>query len=263
MVAVLMVTYNHETYIEEAIEGVMSQQTDYPIKLIIGDDASTDNTSAIIARLAEKYKGRILHILNSENLGMLRNFANIYSKANAPYIALCDGDDYWCDAHKLQMQLDFLEANPDFAICFHEVYEKRDEVILSNLVKSENENTFSIQELSKKNLINTCSVVLRKSALPPGFPDNDFLNLPAGDYPIYMHAAKNGKLKYLPNAMAVYRRHGEGAWSGLNAVAKTEKWLIVLEYLIRNSFDLQVREGILSQLDSCRDSFLADRKSVV
>ena len=57
--------------------------------------------------------------------------------------------------------------------------------------------------------------------------------------------------------MAVYRRHGEGAWSGLNAVAKTEKWLIVLEYLIRNSFDLQVREGILSQLDSCRDSILA------
>lgn len=118
IVSVCMITYNHEPYITEAIEGVLMQQTTFPIELIISEDCSTDNTRKKIKEYADKYPDIIVADLPEKNRGMMKNFHHCMSQAQGKYIALCEGDDYWTDPLKLQKQVDFLEANPEYGLCY-------------------------------------------------------------------------------------------------------------------------------------------------
>ena len=112
-VSVLMITYNHENFIREAIEGVLMQKTDFPIELIIGEDCSTDGTRKIVMEYASKYPDIIRPLLPDSNLGMMKNFIETMQAATGKYIALCEGDDYWTDPYKLQKQVDILNKLPD------------------------------------------------------------------------------------------------------------------------------------------------------
>ena len=126
MVAVYMITYNHEKYILQSVESIIEQRTNFRYKLFIGDDNSLDGTSVILASLKDKYPYKIDYTLNTTNLGASKNAINIFYRcfnSGAKYIGMCEGDDYWADRYKLQKQIDFLEANDDYAICFHRVYE--------------------------------------------------------------------------------------------------------------------------------------------
>ncbi|HEX9927582.1 MAG TPA: glycosyltransferase, partial [Pyrinomonadaceae bacterium] len=136
-VAVFMVAYNHARYIAQAIEGVLMQETDFPFKLFIGEDCSTDETRNICLSFKEKYPNKINLILNEKNLGGAPNALNVYKVCfeYGDYVAMCEGDDYWTDSRKLQRQIDFLEANPDFSVCFHPVkiiYEESGEEKITN-----------------------------------------------------------------------------------------------------------------------------------
>jgi len=117
LVSVCMITYNHENFIKDAIEGILMQKTSFPIELIIGEDCSTDNTRKIVKDYEEKYPEIIFAQYSEKNLGMINNFLNVLQAARGKYIALCEGDDYWTDPLKLQKQVDFLEANPEYVIC--------------------------------------------------------------------------------------------------------------------------------------------------
>src|SRR5258708_3052102 len=124
LVDVTLITYNHEKFIAQAIESVLSQQTGFEFRLLVGDDCSTDNTQSIIRSYAEKYPERICLMLDSTHRGLKsreRVGVRALTGSTAKYVALLDGDDYWTDAYKLQKQADFLETHPDFAICFHNV----------------------------------------------------------------------------------------------------------------------------------------------
>lgn len=121
LVSVWMVTYNHEAYIEQAIESVMMQTTNFDFHLYIGEDCSTDNTGEICERLKTKYPKQITLVRNKKNLGANNNALNIYNlcfNSDAKYVAMLEGDDYWTDPLKLQKQVDFLESNTDFNICW-------------------------------------------------------------------------------------------------------------------------------------------------
>lgn len=121
LVSVCCITYNHKNYIEDAIEGFLIQETDFPFEIIIHDDASTDSTNKIITQYAQKYKNIIRLILQEENqYSKGRRIVPIAIKqSRAKYIALCEGDDNWVDPHKLQKQVTFLEQNPDYVITYH------------------------------------------------------------------------------------------------------------------------------------------------
>lgn len=107
VVTVAMITYNHESFIAEAIEGVLMQRTDFNYQLLIGEDNSTDRTREIILDYM-KCNQDIIHLLPQEkNLGMIPNFIETLKACNGKYIALCEGDDYWIDPDKLQKQVDF------------------------------------------------------------------------------------------------------------------------------------------------------------
>eukprot|EP01136_Pigoraptor_vietnamica_P036997 Opistho-1_new@104331 len=123
-IAIWMVTYNHENYIAQAIESVMMQQTNFTYQLFIGEDCSTDKTRAICVSLKEKYPDKIELILQKENIGANKNALQVYHacfQSGAKHIAMLEGDDYWTDPLKLQKQMDWLEGNPDYVLCFHKI----------------------------------------------------------------------------------------------------------------------------------------------
>lgn len=225
-VAVFMVTYNHASFIEQAIEGVMMQQTNFPFKLFIGEDCSTDSTRKICLRYKEKYPDRIELLLNEKNIGGVANALRVYPAcfAYGDYTAMCEGDDYWTDTLKLQKQVDFLEANPDFAICFHHtkvVYE--DESREPFLFNSKQKEVTTFEDLARGNYIQTVSCVYR-NGLFGEFPDW-FHTLKLGDWILHLLNAQHGKIKFIDDVMAVYRVHKGGAW-GLT------DWKITYAYAI-------------------------------
>lgn len=150
MVSVDMITYNHEPYIKQAIEGVLMQKTNFPFELVIGEDCSTDKTREICLKYKEKYPEKIKLLLPESNLGMTKNFISTLTAATGKYIALCEGDDYWTDPYKLQKQVDFLEANSNYSCCFHR-YDILDEE--TNLTRKDN-----IEFLFIDNNLNGCDI---------------------------------------------------------------------------------------------------------
>ncbi|QQV02136.1 MULTISPECIES: glycosyltransferase family 2 protein [Chryseobacterium] len=233
LVSVVMITFGHEKYIEESINGVLSQVLEGKIELLISDDCSPDDTERIVNKIiAEHPNGSwIKYIKHSENKGAIPNFAWSISQAKGKYIAICEGDDYWTDPLKLQKQIDFLDHNKDYSICFHHVDEvdENGKLISEKIIQSEiEEKEYTIDDLSKGNFIHTPSVVFRKNVQT--LPDF-FIFSPLGDYPLHMINASYGKIKYFPDTMAVYRV-GAGIWSSQTRIFKVINTLFTLKLLI-------------------------------
>jgi glycosyltransferase involved in cell wall biosynthesis len=245
LVAVRMLTYNHEKYIAESIQSVLFQKTTFPYKLIIGEDCSTDSTIDICIDFRNKYPDRIELLLNPVNdikSNSINNF-NACVKSGAKYIALIEGDDYWTDPYKLQKQIDFLEANPDFAICFHKV-EIFNEISKTKSISNKNQKSVTtIKDLMQHNYIHTVSTVFRNhlAALP------DWINAcPVGDFPLHLLNAQFGKIKLLTDIMAVYRIHGQGIWGAKNFRHLFTNWDNMLE-IISTRFDPMINKMLMKQ----------------
>jgi glycosyltransferase involved in cell wall biosynthesis len=227
LVSVCMISYNHQAFISRAIEGVLMQETNFPIELVIGEDCSTDGTREICLEYQHKHPNIIRVLPRNKNLGMMPNFIDTLENSKEKYIALCEGDDYWTDPLKLQKQVSFLEENPDFAICFHRVkmvFEEESDEILSN----ENQKEISeFEDLALENYIHTPSCVFR-NGLFEKFPDW-FYQSPVGDWVLHLLNAQHGKIKFLEDVMAVYRIHNNGVWSMKDPIEIYIKWIGVVE----------------------------------
>ena len=121
LLSIACVTYNHELYIRQCLDSFLMQKTNFLFEIVIGEDCSTDNTGSIVTEYARKYPEIIKARCNKKNIGVQENSLLVFRDCTGKYIALCDGDDYWTDPYKLQKQVDFLEANKDFVICFHQI----------------------------------------------------------------------------------------------------------------------------------------------
>jgi glycosyltransferase involved in cell wall biosynthesis len=207
LVSICCITYNHENYIRDAIEGFLIQNTSFPFEIIIHDDASTDNTANIIEEYANKYPDLFVTILQSENQwskGGGSIYARfVYPRARGKYIALCEGDDYWTDPLKLQKQVDFLEENPDYGIV-HTNFSTSDGKRISINYYPRNDqylNSFLSGNIS----IGTLTVLFRRNlydTLPKYYHEKNFK---MGDLPLWIEFAKNSKIKYIPDSTAMYR----------------------------------------------------------
>lgn len=120
LVSVCCITYNHASFIRKSLEGMLMQQTTFPIEILVHDDCSTDGTTEIVQEYAAKYSDKIFPLYESENQyskGVWVDRFN-YRRARGKYIAYCEGDDYWTDPLKLQKQVDFMEMHPEYSVCF-------------------------------------------------------------------------------------------------------------------------------------------------
>ncbi|WP_312991611.1 glycosyltransferase family 2 protein [Chryseobacterium flavum] len=218
LVSVIMITYGHEKYITESINGILSQQLDAEIELIISDDCSPDNTDSIVRNIIDTHPNGhwIKYIRHTQNKGAIPNFVWTISQAKGKYIAICEGDDYWTDPLKLQKQVDFLEGNKDFVLCFHKVkILKPTGELVDDFITKIPENFEQRETLAKKlNYIHTPSVLFR-NVIQSEIDSLEFKSAPIGDYFLYMILTKYGKIGYLEDCMAVYR-YGVGIFSSLN-----------------------------------------------
>lgn len=245
LVSVFMITYNHETFIAEAIESVLMQKASFAIELVIGEDCSTDRTAEIVKEYADKYPDIIKARFNSPNIGMIPNMIKTLEECTGKYIAMLEGDDYWTDPLKLQKQVDFLEENKEFVICFHKVKLLKNVNLVDDFKTKVPKENSTIMDLCKGNYMHTCSVVF-KNKLLTSFPDW-FYQVKIGDYPLHMLNAQWGLIKYLDENMAVYRLHNGGVFSNSSFKNGYIETLRVDLYLL-NSFESTIRDEFIDKI---------------
>uniref|UniRef100_A0A831U039 Glycosyltransferase n=1 Tax=Geobacter metallireducens TaxID=28232 RepID=A0A831U039_GEOME len=225
-VSVLIITYNHEEYVAQAIESVLAQRADFDWEVVVGEDCSTDRTRDILLKYRDQFPERIRLLMPGKNQGMMANFMATYAACRCEYVALLEGDDFWTSPLKLQKQVDFLEANANVAACFHNVRvvhepaTEKDELFLRKIPKP----ILSLEDVVTSFCIPTCSAMFRRSLVPelPSW----FLDMPMGDWPLHVLLAERGSIAYLDDVLASYRVHGGGVWSG-------QKRLAILDATIR------------------------------
>lgn len=247
-VSVCMITYGHEKFIEEAINGVLMQQCDFEVELIIANDCSPDKTDEIIHKVIYSHpkSSWIKYIKHDKNIGMMPNFIFAMQECKGKYIALCEGDDYWTDPSKLQKQVNFLESNSDYVLCFHKVDILQDGNIKADSITAKVPETTTIYDLAKGNYMHTCSVVYRNNLFPE-LPEY-FKDSPVGDYFLHLLNARYGAIKYLDEIMGVYRLHGTSVWSSKTQKEQEFLWVPFLEN-IKPNFERRVQDILSAQIN--------------
>jgi glycosyltransferase involved in cell wall biosynthesis len=208
-----MITYNHESFIEQAVTSVISQSTDSSLMLFIGEDMSTDSTREICLNLKTKHPDRITLFLNDENLGVINNAAHILQQCimwKADYISFLEGDDYWTDPLKLQKQVNLLKKNPKMSMVFtnaHKLVNGKLATFFDGQLPAPESNLYEFIHLRHR--VATATVVVKSNvahAVLQLLSENEtrFFHL---DYLIWCVAAKHGSIGFITETTAVYRVH--------------------------------------------------------
>ena len=221
-VSVVVCTYNHERFIDQALASVLGQTTSFGFEVIVSEDCSTDATRDIVSRWRDEHPDRIRVLLSERNVRSNEVVARGFRAATGEYVALLDGDDYWTSPQKLQRQADFLDEHPKCALCFHdaEVVDDAGRSIDGRRWTPANQKAYStLEDIWFGNFIATCATMFRRSALPdiPSWYADFF---PITDWPLYILSAEHGEIGYLPEVMAAYRLHERGLYSPLSAAEK-------------------------------------------
>lgn len=206
LLSVCIRTHNQERFIREALDSVLCQKTTFDFEIIVSDDASSDGTVAILQEYAIKYPTKIRLLLSETNLGGPNNLKRVIEASQAKYITCLDGDDYYTDEYKLQKQVDFLEAHPEFAACFHNTWMVDTQGRKQGLFnKPDFHAIHDAREFIKERwFVPIHSAVLRREYVE--FPEwyDKVMN---DDYVVHLSVAKHGAYYYMPDVMVAYRRH--------------------------------------------------------
>ncbi len=205
-VSIVMIAYNVEKYIAQAIESVLMQKVTFNYELIIGEDCSIDKTREIAKKYQKEYPDKIIVFEHKKNLGLTPNCIATHNKCKGEYIALLDSDDFWTDKMKLQQQIDFLDLNKKFSACAHQ-----SEIIYddlpgeSKLFGDTQDQTYTMRDMLQHRKFHTSSLVYRREywIKSGGIPSNILSNERA----IYPMLSCYGNIMYLKNCMCVYRRN--------------------------------------------------------
>lgn len=217
LVSICSLVYNHEPYLRQCLDGFVMQQTTFPFEVIIHDDASTDGSAAIIREYATRYPNIFVPIYQTENQysqGKKVSSTFVFPRARGKYIALCEGDDYWTDPLKLQKQVDFLEANPDYSMCFHSANVFcQSSGQYNDLFAYVQDREYEGVEFIKKWTVPTASVCFRRNVIDSELYQTVRKNpyFVYGDLILFLSCASLGRIRGLSSMMSVYRRLDNGA----------------------------------------------------
>lgn len=224
LVSIRCLVYNHEPFLRQCLDGFVMQKTTFPFEAIVHDDASTDGSAAIIREYAEKYPDIIKPIYETENQyskrdGSIGRIIDAAMHPNSKYIATCEGDDYWTDPNKLQIQVDFLESHPDYVICSHNIktyYQNEGRLSEKGLYEnfSGERIEYSLTNYFDGWWTHPLTCVYRKWDYRKEIIEKNYQSL--RDDIFYYNVLTHGKGMLLLSIMGVYRVHNGGVWSSLD-----------------------------------------------
>jgi glycosyltransferase involved in cell wall biosynthesis len=251
LVSVIMITYNHEAYIEQAIEGILAQRCDFPIEVIIGEDKSQDRTLEICLAYQKKYPELIRIVTWHENVGSNANLLRVWGRARGKYVAACEGDDYWTDPDKLAKQVALMEQYPDTTLSGARVRvldssnaDVPGEVFEPIPMKSK----YGPEDVIQKPFFHTSTYFFRRSGLEFPACARKVLCM---DSTLMAAASVQGSLRCLPDTVSVYRINERGMVSGLSLARKYEVTLELLN-AIRTFADEKYFPIIKKKMDTVR-----------
>ena len=258
LVSVMCTAFNHAEYIRQALDGMVNQQTSFAYEILVNDDCSTDGTAEIVREYADKFPDKIRAFFPEKNLysqGIDVYYHTFFPQARGKYVALCEGDDYWTDPEKLQLQVDFMEAHPDYSGCVHNTMLHYCDAALPDtpLIKGRADCDMEFDRIlpGVDNAWHTSAIFARKEVLED-LPDYYHIANDHGftDYPYALMMRSRGKVRYLDRLMSVYRLNSNGAaWSN-GFDYETKKRIRFLEGMVKTqeAFRAHVTDEVLLRL---------------
>ncbi|HVX48510.1 MAG TPA: glycosyltransferase [Chitinophagaceae bacterium] len=231
VVSVCTVTYNHEHFIRQCLEGIVMQQTNFKFEAVIGEDCSTDGTGAVVREFEAKYPCIIKPCYHKKNMGPVQNmFLSCFPRLSGKYVAICDGDDMWTDTAKLQKQVDFLEANNEFSFCFHRANRVEGGKITDMLAPLDKMIVYKPHDIFHIS-IPTSTVVFRNyiKEIP-----RELLKVKSGDTFLFGMLSSYGGAVDMGFPGANYRIHNGGIYSGISRF-KQYKQAVYTRKMMKNS----------------------------
>lgn len=214
LLSIICLAYNHAAFIKETLDGFIRQETSFPFEVVVHDDASTDSTAATIREYAARYPNLIKPIYQQENqyrLGVPFS-TRLFAQARGRYIAYCEGDDYWTDPRKLQIQVDFLENHRDYVMTYHDAFMFNSQGVVRNPhLTGKYRKDASALQLKQARPISTLTVCFRNllKELPPELHGVEVL-----DICWWSLLGAHGKGKFIEEIEpAAYRVHEGGIFS--------------------------------------------------
>ena len=230
-VSVLLVTYNHEEYVRQALDSLLMQKTDFDVEIVVADDHSSDSTLAIIKEYQpDKHNIRVLP--SERNVGITRNYQRGFGACRGEYVAVLEGDDFWISPTKLKSLVAFLEKHQECAFCFHR-FLKHDEASNGFSIHPPFEigtefALFTAAQLAKDNFVGNFSVCVYRRAFVERL-DAALFEMKVYDWMLNITVAQEGMIGYLPEIMSIYRAHPSGAWSGKTLAEHTPELLEAID----------------------------------
>lgn len=263
LISIIIVTYNHEKFIANSIDSIIKQEVDFKYELLICNDASSDKTNEILSSYKASYPDLIKVFHNESNEGPWHSANKTHQKCTGKYITWLDGDDYWTYDKKLQKQVDFLEANPEYIGCFH------DAQIVTTPNDSSSANDHSTQQLLddcdrysqfneyrsdfypwhllQRNIIPTASLVFRNIDNLSLFAGPHEVNLSL-NWLLHLRIIKSSKFKYFDEPWSVYNDHPEGASKKVVLNLFKEANISILESLLSDEYYSKFKKGIYQSI---------------
>lgn len=220
-ISVIIVTYNHENFIAQAIESVLAQSTDRLLEVIISEDKSTDRTRDIVKDYARRDK-RIRPILSETNIRSNEVVARALRSAVGRYVCILDGDDYWLASDKLEQQANFLDANPRYSAIFHNALIEDTFPAKRSWTRPDLPTMFTLNEIWQGNPFATCAGMLRSACLEGLGSWYDAL-FPITDWSLYILCAERGPIAFVDEIVGVYRQHPTSEFSALSTREKMDR----------------------------------------
>ena len=257
-VSVLVPTYNQRHYIQGCLDKILEQKCD-SLEILVGDDGSDDGTAEIVKKYGEAFPDKITVFLNKRETEQHKaagstNFFNLLHQAKGQYIAICEGDDYWLDPLKLQRQVAFLDNNPEYSACCHDVAvvneAGEEQYICSQVREISDDKDITVADLVVENPIITVSVMFRNTSYMQDSPEW-FFQFRFGDWPMAVQNAIHGPIRYLHQLMAAYRVHSNSTWSSQAyqyRYAAIMDFRFFLNYLLERRYEEILKNKIIDEV---------------
>ena len=256
LVSVCMTAYNHAPYIGRAIEGVLSQRTTFAVELVLSDDCSPDGTGAICRDYAARYPDRIRLLTGDVNVGMRANYRRTIEACRGRYVAMCDGDDWWCDPLKLQRQVEALEADPACGLSYTRS-ERRFEATGERRRYPAGELFCDFDRLLFDNTVENCTAVARRELILRYYAEvrpEEHPEWLTDDWPMWLWFACRSRIRFIDRVTAVHRRmvgsvsHGDsyrGRLASRDSAMETSLWFDERFTASRNRFRILRRRHVV------------------